>query len=97
MIYRLYERLLHSQIKKSNLPNCVAVVLDSGDLSGNGLNRLLQLLEWSLYIRLPSLMLYVSDDDPSLCHEIASRFCLSPEKASPPSAILHMFFCIAAE
>jgi undecaprenyl diphosphate synthase len=73
MIYRLYERLLHSQIKKSNLPNCVAIVLDSGDLSGNGLNRLLQLLEWSLYIRLPSLMLYVSDDDPSLCHEIASR------------------------
>lgn len=82
MIYRLYERILHSQIKKSNLPSCVAVVLDSGDLSGDGLNRLLKLLEWSRSIRLPSLVLYVSDEEPTLCHEIASSLASVPAKIS---------------
>jgi len=84
MIYRLYEHLLQSQIKKSNLPSCVAVVLDSGDLSGDGLDRLQQLLEWSQSIRMQSLMLYVSDDEPSLCHEIASRL-----KSVPADIKLH--------
>jgi len=65
MIYRLYEHLLQSRIAKSKLPGCVAVVLCSGDLMGEGLFRLNQLLEWSLSIGLVSLVLYVNEDAPA--------------------------------
>lgn len=82
MIYRLYEHLLSSQIKKSSLPGCVAVVLGSGDLSGDGLNRLIHLLEWSRSISLPSIVLYVSDDEPSLCQKIASSMASVPAQIS---------------
>lgn len=67
MIRRIYEHLLQSRIEKSNLPGCVAVVLGSADLSGKGLSRLCQLLDWSRSIGLSALILYVSDDQPGLC------------------------------
>ena len=67
MIRRIYERLLKSSISRSSLPGCVAVVLGSADLSGNGLSSLCQLLDWSRSIGLSSLILYVSDDQPGLC------------------------------
>jgi undecaprenyl diphosphate synthase len=67
MIRRIYEHLLQSRIGKSNLPGCVAVVLGSGDLSGEGASRLRQLLDWSRSIGLSALLLYVSDEEPGLC------------------------------
>jgi undecaprenyl diphosphate synthase len=67
MIRRIYEHLLQTRIEKSNLPGCVAVVLDSGDLSGAGLSRLCQLMDWFRSIGLSALILYVNDDDTSLC------------------------------
>jgi undecaprenyl diphosphate synthase len=82
MIYRLYERLLHEQIAKSNLPGCVAVVLSCGDLFDDGLVRLCQLLEWSRFIGLTSLMLYVNDDDPALRRKIASALAATPAQIS---------------
>jgi undecaprenyl diphosphate synthase len=80
MIYRLYERLLLSGIRRSSLPRCVAVVFSSGDLSGEGMQRLRQLLDWSRSIGLTSLMLYVNDDDPKLCRRIAQFLASSPAK-----------------
>jgi undecaprenyl diphosphate synthase len=82
MIYRLYEHILQSGIKEKNLPGCVAVVLSSGDLSGDGLNRLRQLLEWCLSIDLPSIMLYVNDDEPKLCRNISSFLASIPAQIS---------------
>ncbi|MDD4652754.1 MAG: undecaprenyl diphosphate synthase family protein [Methanothrix sp.] len=73
MIYRLYEHLLQSRIAKSKLPCCVAVVLCSGDLMGEGLLRLSQLLEWSQSIGLTSLVLYVNDDAPQLIRQIDAQ------------------------
>lgn len=82
MIYRLYERLLQERIAKGNLPGCVAIVLSSGDLSDEGLERLTQLLEWSSCIGLTSLVLYVNDDAPLLCRKIASILARAPAQIS---------------
>jgi len=84
MIYRLYEHLLQSRIRKGNLPGCVAVVLSSGDLLDDGLLRLGQMLEWSLSIGLTSLVLYVNDDAPVFRRKIASLL-----KAAPAQISLH--------
>ncbi|OPY54145.1 MAG: Tritrans,polycis-undecaprenyl-diphosphate synthase (GGDP specific) [Methanosaeta sp. PtaU1.Bin112] len=78
MIYRLYEHHLQSRIAKSNLPGCVAVVLSSGDLMGEGLLRLSQLLEWSRSIGLSSLVLYVNDDAPQLLRKISAQLAAAP-------------------
>lgn len=72
MIYRLYEHILLSRISKGNIPGCVAVVLSSGDLSGEGSQRLCDLIDWSRSLGLRSLALYVSDDTPNLCLEISA-------------------------
>lgn len=82
MIYRLYEHLLQSRIARSNLPGCVAVVLCSGDLMGEGLLRLSQLLDWSQSIGLTSLVLYVNDDAPQLLRQIAAHLAEAPAKIS---------------
>jgi undecaprenyl diphosphate synthase len=82
MIYRLYEHLLQSRIAKSNLPGCVAVVLSSGDLLDEGLQRLGQLLEWSRSIGLTSLVLYVNDDAPMLLRNIALELAAVPAQIS---------------
>lgn len=82
MIYRLYEHLLQSRIARSNLPGCVAVVLCSGDLMGEGLLRLSQLLDWSLSIGLTSLVLYVNDDAPQLLRRIAAHLAEAPAQIS---------------
>ncbi len=84
MIYRLYEHLLQSRIEKNSLPGCVAVVLSCGDLLGDGLVRLCQLLEWSSSIGLTSLVLYVNDDAPVFRRKIASLL-----KAAPAQISLH--------
>jgi len=84
MIYRLYEHLLQSRIEKSSLPGCVAVVLSCGDLLGDGLVRLCQLLEWSRSIGLTSLVLYVNDDAPVFRRKIATLL-----KAAPAQISLH--------
>ncbi|MGV8174332.1 MAG: undecaprenyl diphosphate synthase family protein [Methanothrix sp.] len=80
MIYRLYEHLLQSRIKRSPLPGCVAVVLSSGDLCGEGIKRLGQLLEWSRFIGLSSLIIYVNEDDPGLCRRLAGTFASYPAR-----------------
>lgn len=82
MIYRLYEHLLQSRIARSNLPGCVAVVLCSGDLMGEGLLRLSQLLDWSLSIGLTSLVLYVNDDAPQLLRQIDAQLRKTPAQIS---------------
>jgi undecaprenyl diphosphate synthase len=82
MIYRLYEHLLLSRIDRSNLPGCVAVVLSSGDLSGQGRQRLCDLIEWSLCLGLSSLLLYVGDDEPILRREIAGLLAEAPANIS---------------
>ena len=80
MIRRIYESLLQSRIDKSSLPGCVAVVLGSADLSGKGLSRLCQLLDWSRSIGLSSLILYVSDDQPDLCRTLNGFLAAYPAR-----------------
>lgn len=82
MIYRLYEHILEAGIKKGDLPGCVAVVLSSGDLSGEGLVRLKQLLEWSRFIDLPSIMLYISDEQARLHSQISALLASFPAQIS---------------
>ncbi|VVB72043.1 Tritrans,polycis-undecaprenyl-diphosphate synthase (GGDP specific) [uncultured archaeon] len=71
MIYRIYEKLLESQIQKDNLPGCVAIVLSSADLYDQGLQRLKDLLDWSKFLGLTSLVIYINDDKPELCLKIS--------------------------
>jgi undecaprenyl diphosphate synthase len=82
MIHSLYERLLEAQIARNKLPGCVAVVLSSGDLNDLGLQRLMDLLDWSNSLGLPSLMVYVNDEEPKLCQRIASMLAGAPAQVS---------------
>jgi undecaprenyl diphosphate synthase len=87
MIHRLYEQFLEFQIAKNNLPGCVAVVLTSGDLFDEGLERLADLIDWSKSIGLTSLMLYVNDEEPMLCQKINSYLNHAPAQISLHTAI----------
>ena len=82
MIYRLYEQFLEVQIARNNLPGCVAIVLSSGDLNDRGLKQLRDLLEWSEFLGLSSLVLYVNDEAPELCKKIASVLDDAPAEIS---------------
>jgi undecaprenyl diphosphate synthase len=82
MIYRLYEQFLEVQIARNNLPGCVAVVLSSGDLNDRGLKQLKDLLEWSEFLGLSSLVLYVNDEAPELCKKIALTLADAPAEIS---------------
>ncbi len=82
MIYRLYEQFLEVQIARNNLPGCVAVVLSSGDLNDRGLEQLRDLLEWSEFLGLSSLVLYVNDEAPELCKKIALTLADVPAEIS---------------
>lgn len=82
MIHRLYEKVLEMGISKASLPGCIAVVLSSGDLSAEGLDRLKEIIEWSRSIGLASLVLYINDTEPSLCHKIAASLKSSPAQIS---------------
>ncbi len=82
MIYRLYEQFLEVQIARNDLPGCVAVVLSSGDLNDRGLKQLRDLLEWSEFLGLSSLVLYVNDEAPELCRKIALTLADVPAEIS---------------
>ncbi len=82
MIHRLYEHFLEIQIARNSLPSCVAIVLSSGDLNDRGLKQLKDLLEWSEFIGLGSLILYVNDEAPELCRKIASTLADAPAEIS---------------
>ncbi len=82
MIHRLYEQLLEVRIAKNDLPGCIAVVLCAGDLFDKGLERLADLIDWSKSIGLNSLVLYVNDEEPALCQNIASFLKHSPAQIS---------------
>jgi len=86
-LYGLYEQLLEVQIAKNNLPGCVAIVLNSGDLFDEGLERLMNLIDWSTSIGLTSLVLYVNDEEPVLCQKINSFLSNSPAQISLHTAI----------
>ena len=82
MIHRLYEQLLENRISKDNLPGCTAIVLSSGDLFNEGLDRLKELIEWSRSIGLTSLILYINDTNPSLCQSLVESLRNSPAQIS---------------
>lgn len=84
MIRRIYERLLTREISRSPLPGCVAFVLGPGDLRSQGLERLRELLDWSLSLGLSSLILYVNDEGPNLCDEMVSLL-----NDAPAQIVLH--------
>ncbi len=82
MIYRLYEQFLEVQIARNSLPGCVAIVLSSGDLNDRGLKQLKDLLAWSEFLGLSSLILYVNDEAPELYKKIASTLADAPAEIS---------------
>jgi undecaprenyl diphosphate synthase len=82
MIHRLYEKLLEMRISKANLPGCIAVVLSSGDLFDEGLDKLRDIIEWSRSMGLASLVLYINDNEPTLCQKIADTLRSSPAQIS---------------
>ena len=91
MIHRLYEQLLEMRISKGNLPGCIAIVLSSGDLLDEGLNRLREIIEWSRSIGLASIVLYINDIEPSLCQKIADSLRSSPAQISLHTADADLF------
>lgn len=73
MLHYLYERLLESQISKSRMPNCVAIVLSSGDLDEQGLKLIGDLVDWSDALGIGSLAIHINDDAPEISERIVRR------------------------
>ncbi len=82
MLHYLYERLLEVRISKSRLPECVAVVLSSGDLDEQGLKLVRDLVDWSGSLGLQSLAIHISDDTPEIYQRIVRLFSDAPAELS---------------
>lgn len=78
----VYEQLLELRISRHNLPECVAIVLSSGDLDKNGLKRLRDLIDWSRSINLKSLAIYINE------HTLETYNMLASELSDAPAEIL---------
>ncbi len=82
MLHYLYERLLEVQISKSRLPECVAVVLSSGDLDEQGLKLVRDLVDWSDSLGLQSLAIHINDDMPEIYQRIVRLLSEAPAELS---------------
>lgn len=82
MLHYLYERLLEVQISKSRLPECVAVVLSSGDLDEQGLKLVRDLVDWSDSLGLQSLAIHINDDMPEIFQRIVRLLSEAPAELS---------------
>ncbi len=82
MLHYLYERLLEVQISKSRLPECVAVVLSSGDLDEQGLKLVRDLVDWSDSLGLQSLAIHINDDMPEIYQSIVCLLSEAPAELS---------------
>jgi undecaprenyl diphosphate synthase len=78
----LYERLLELRISRYNLPECVAIVLGSGDLDDRGLELIRELVDWSGPIGLKSLALYINEDAPDVCRRVVTQLSDIPAEIS---------------
>jgi undecaprenyl diphosphate synthase len=78
----LYERLLELRISRHSLPECVAIILSSGDLDERGLRLIRELVEWSEALGLKSLAFYINEDAPDVCRRVVARLSDIPAKIS---------------
>jgi undecaprenyl diphosphate synthase len=78
MIRYIYEQLLETQISRSNVPRCVAVVLNSGDLDAHGLEMIKKLIHWSEVVGIECIVLYSGEDSVETYHNILSALSSAP-------------------
>ncbi len=71
MLHYLYERLLELQITRAHQPECVAIVLSSGDLDLKGMMHMRDLVEWSDALGIKSLAVHINDNTPEIRERIA--------------------------
>jgi undecaprenyl diphosphate synthase len=82
MLHYLYERLLEAQISHGHLPECVAVVLSSGDLDEQGMVRIRELVDWSDSLGLSSLAIHINDNTPEIYQRIVRLLKDAPAEIS---------------
>jgi undecaprenyl diphosphate synthase len=82
MLRYFYEMILKSRISLGQVPRCVAVVLNQGDLDGEGLDILGRLLGWSEAVGIHSLALYIGEEDIELYQRITSSLSNAPAEVS---------------
>ncbi|HSD58073.1 MAG TPA: undecaprenyl diphosphate synthase family protein [Methanotrichaceae archaeon] len=82
MLHYLYERLLEVQISQSRLPECVAVVLSSGDLDDQGLGLIRELMDWSDSLGIRSLAVHINDNTPEIYQRIVLLLSEAPAELS---------------
>lgn len=78
MLHYIYERLLEVQISQSRLPECVAVVLSSGDLDDQGLKLIGDLMDWSGSLGITSLAIHINDNTPEIYQRIVRLLSEAP-------------------
>lgn len=78
----LYEQLLELRISRHNLPECIAIVLSSGDLDDQGLGLIRELIGWSGSLGLRSLALYINEDTPEIRRRITLELSNAPAEIS---------------
>jgi undecaprenyl diphosphate synthase len=82
MLHHIYEKILSLEISRQNLPKCVAVVLNSGDLDERGLKKVRDLIDWSASLGIQSLALYVNEDSPLMQQKMISNLSDVPAEIS---------------
>lgn len=78
----IYEQLLELRISRHNLPECIAIVLSSGDLDDQGLGLIRELIGWSGSLGLRSLALYINEDTPEIRRRITLELSDAPAEIS---------------
>lgn len=82
MLHYFYEVILGARISLGQVPQCVAVVLNQGDLDGEGLEMLGSLLGWSEAMGIHSLAIYIGEEGAELYQRITSSLSTAPADVS---------------
>lgn len=72
MLRYLYEQFLETKISHANVPKCVAIILNPGDLDDRGLEMVRKLIAWSKTVGIRSVALYSGEDSPETYQRLIS-------------------------
>lgn len=72
MLRYLYEQFLETKISHADVPKCVAIILNPGDLDDRGLEMVRKLIAWSKTVGIRSVALYSGEDSPETYQRLIS-------------------------
>jgi len=86
MLGRIYKKMLETQISRYKVPNCIAVMLSSKDLAGDGSRLTWYMVEWCGSLGVDKLVLCASESDPAAVLSLKEDL-----KDVPADILVHTF------